>query len=135
MTTLTLPPPVFEPARPKSRSRTVNYFIEGTETPSTEFADGTSRKAVQITVGHSKDRKQFYASAGQVTITHDPRYFGTVTSFWLFNGVTLATLPVARFSAKALDEFTAKVVKFFDAQVAVTPKLQEMFTTIDKEPT
>lgn len=131
MTTFTLPAPVFEPARPKSRNRTITYYIEGTEAPAPH--GGVERKAVQVTVGHSKERKQFYASANQVTITIEPGSYFNSVAFWLFNGVTLARQPVARYSDKALDVFRGQVIKFFESQVAVTPKLQAMFTDTDGE--
>lgn len=130
MTTFTLPAPEAAPARPKSRYRKVNYWIEGTEAPTDQ--GGTQRKAVQVSVGHSKERKEFYASAQVVTIAHEPRYFGYVESFNLFSGVGLGKTPVARFSEKALEAWLGAVLDRFPEQVAGSPKLQAWFTETEE---
>jgi hypothetical protein len=130
MTTFTLPAPVFVTARPKSRYRTINYPLG----PKTQTAKGgTEQRVVQVHVGHLKERKQFYATANKVTIEHEPEFGFNVEQYWPFDAVTLMRQPVARFSDKALAAFTATVVKFFESQVVVTPKLLAMFNT-DGEP-
>lgn len=136
-TAFALPAPIFEPARAdyrgeQPRSRKVNFFLEGTET---EKGTETSRKAVQVYVGHSKDRKEFWASASQITVTHDSKYpTMSVESFWLYNGVNLARTPVARYSKKALEAFLAEVMEAFPAQVESSEKLQRLFTETEDGP-
>lgn len=127
--TLTLPTPVFAPAgrdyngKP-SRSRKVNFFVEGTETDD-------ERVAVQVYVGHSTDRKQFFASVNQVTIRNEPGSPFSSEASWPFNAVTLQRRPVARYSEKALDAFLAEVLNVFPDLVEHTPKIQAFFTDTD----
>ena len=135
MTTFTLPTPVFEPAGrdwdgKKSRSRKVNFPLEGTEVKTDR---GVANKFVQISFFHSKDRKVFTATANQVTITVEPG-FGVATAFWPFNGVSLQSRPVARFSEKALEAFVAEVMAVFPALVDASEKLQRMFTVLEEDP-
>lgn len=129
MTTFTLPTPVFEkPGRDydgkPSRSRKVNYPLGP---PTTTDKGKVEQRIVQVYVGHSKGSKQFYANANIVTREVDPTSPFAVESSFPFDAVTLMRQPVARYSAKALDEFAAKVVHLFEPAVVVTPKLLAMF--------
>lgn len=57
-------------------------------------------EVVVLSVGHDKDRKRFFATLGQEKRGVRSR------SFAIFGGMTVATAPVARFSMKALTEFS-----------------------------
>lgn len=103
------------------RSREITYVI-GQES---EF----KTNVVEVAVAHNKDRKEFYATAGPVTIENDPgspfiaKAYGSI----LFNRVTIARKPVARFSKKALDEFTDTIVSMVAIQANYDEKLKAMF--------
>jgi len=139
---------VFTLPKPEFKTPGLDYYGKPERTrkalypvgPVTETAEGeTEQRFVQVYVGHSKDRKQFYATANRVVVGTRPLNpkdglggFAFERSF-PFNGLGLGRVPVARYSVKALEAFTAKVVELFEAQVAVTPVLRAMFNEDEGE--
>jgi hypothetical protein len=111
-----------------ARTRKVHYPVG----PVTKTDKGTEQRVVQVWVGHTTDRKEFYARANRVVVANEAPFWAVERSM-LFNGVTLMRQPVARYSVKALEAFTAKVVELFEAQVAVTPVLRAMFNEDEGE--
>ena len=102
MTTMTALP---EPTR-SDRERRINYTWDiGTITDKLD-GDGTIQACLSI--GHNRDRKYFYATLSQQTAFNRNGF--TVTSFMLFDGLGISREPVARYSAKRLDEFAAKAL-------------------------
>ncbi len=123
--TITLPTPTIEISGYDRRGRKVIYLIS-TETSE----DGsTSSEAVELSIYHSKDRKQFTATAYRVTIEKDAGSPFTCTKYdnIITSGVRLHSEPVARFSAKAIDAFTTKVIGGFAYTMPTEPKLQALF--------
>lgn len=95
-----------EPER-KERDRGVQYEWEVSSEPG-EF--GPKRELAVLSVGHSKDRKAFYATVASETEEHSK--YGTTRGFILGKGVGLPQLPVARFSVKALNAYATQVLAF-----------------------
>ena len=139
---------VFTLPKPEFKTPGLDYYGKPERTrkalypvgPVTETAEGeTEQRFVQVYVGHSKDRKQFYATANRVGVGTRPLNpkdglggFAFERSF-PFNGLGLGRVPVARYSAKLLDEWFALVVERFPEQVAVEPRLQAMFAEDEGE--
>jgi hypothetical protein len=89
-----------------------------------------------LSVGHSSQRKAFYASVQRET--WEVGKYGTSRSFMLFNGVTLMTEPVARYSAKRMKVFFDRAMKVLDiirrdpesAELVLTEKGRESVARI-----
>lgn len=134
-TTFALPVPVVRPQGREwdgktSRTLKVDFLLgEPVETPGK-----TEQTLVQVSVHHHGDRKQFFAVANQMTRTVEADSPFTTEAFWAFNGVTLATEPVARYNAKALVAFRDKVLAAFPAYVQASEKLQSLFTETGGQP-
>jgi hypothetical protein len=123
MSTITLPEP--EVTTPHSyyepgRSRSITYYLSPKPT-----ADGEKADIVQVSVSHDKDRKRFTATAWRATEEKSGAF--TSTGFSLFDGITLARQPVARFSQKAIEAFTAEVLANVPAYVEASEKFAAMF--------
>lgn len=66
----------------------------------------TTQILAVLSVHHSVERKQFWASLQQET--EDRQGGWTSRSFWAFQNLLIGKEPVARYSAKARDEFFQK---------------------------
>lgn len=108
------------------RSRAITYYLEPKPA-----ADGEKSTAVQVSVSHDKSRKRFTAQAWRVTIEKSHGF--TSTCYDLFAGVTLATQPVARFSAKALEAFTEQVLASVPDYAEASEKFAAMFAPVAGE--
>lgn len=123
---VTVPSPrVTTPNGPYSdgRSRKIRYLVG---------EPGSPRIEVQVFVGHNKTRKEFYATVNRVEVSEEGAF--QIEKFNdLMNGVRLPSRPVARYSAKALDTYTAEIVGVFPIFVETTPKIQAMFAVETEE--
>lgn len=70
----------------------------------------------QLYCGHSADRKRFFASLKNVTLRNEGGF--SVESFMLLSGVSIATLPVGRYSEKAFSAFIAEAKRALADRVA-----------------
>jgi hypothetical protein len=75
------------------RSITADYFVQ-------ENVDG-SKVMASLSIHHHKDRKCFSATLNRVTLSQNRGY--TTRAFWLLDGAVITRIPVARYSAKALE--------------------------------
>lgn len=122
---VTVSPKITRPGGPftDGRSRKVHYLVG---------ESGSPRVEVQIRVGHNKTRKEFYATVNRVEVSEEGAF--QIEKFNdLMNGVRLPSRPVARYSAKALDAYTAEMVGVFPTFVETTPKIQAMFAVETEE--
>lgn len=105
-------------------------------TPSSPYADmkGRSRKAVYtmaegaaviVTCSYNKGRKQFQTSVQPVSIDRERGF--EVTKFMAFSGFTCGAVPQARFSAKALEEYTAQSLANVATMVEQSPAVAALF--------
>lgn len=129
MTTTTLPAPTvttpFSYGSDYGKSRHIDYYL----TPE-PVEPGDKAQAVQVSIYHDSSRKVFRATGHHVT--HEKGAVFSSTSYELMAGVTLMTEPVSRFSQKALDAFTEKVVASVPALVEVSEKFAAMFETTEE---
>ena len=101
MTTIALPVPS---VRNGDRRATLTYVLAE--------VDETTSRALQVTVAHSKERKEFGAVVTPVTIRSERGY--SMTSFWLYSGLRLSREATPRYSARAFDAFVAKAKAEFE---------------------
>ena len=103
------------------RSRKTTYVIDAPD------ADGKGR-AVYLSCSHDGDRKTFTARLQPCkTEAKEGSRFSSET-FQIFSGVHIGSAPVARFSAKALDAFTAATIATLAALIASNSQVEALFT-------
>jgi len=122
--TLTLPAPVVTTPRSAyagetGRSKKITYTV----TEATAEVDGA---AVIVSVSHDKGRKAFCVSIQPVTVERSDTF--AITKFMGFSGVNVARVPVARFSAKAIEACVAQTIENIPTIVAADPKIAALFT-------
>ena len=108
-------------------------------TPSSPYADmrGRRRKitytqpdgaaATIVTVSHNKARQTYDVSIQPITIEAKDGY--SIQGFHGFSGVQVARVPAGpRFSAKKIEEVTAKTIENVEVMVAADEKIARLFT-------
>lgn len=99
-------PPLVKPNTgyyPESRRGVTLRWSLG-EVPAERGDRGPGERFAELRTGHDKDRKQFYASVHNVTVSKWES--GTVEKFALMDSVIVMREPVARYSKKADEAFT-----------------------------
>lgn len=122
--TVTLPTPKittpFSPyADERGRSRKATFVV-------TEPTEETPGSSVVLSVSHDKHRKRFSAYLQPVK-TEASRNGFSVETFMLFSGAAVATEPVARFSAKALEAFLQTALAKVEALVETNAEVAALF--------
>lgn len=115
MTTTVLPTPTI---RRGDRTARINYPT-GVTTPEGEEV------VAQVFCSHDTSRKVFSASLKSVKVGNSGGF--RVESFWVFSGVAVARVPVARYSAKAFEAFIADVQAALPALVENDEKAAAIF--------
>lgn len=124
MNTLDLPTPAI--TTPHSfhepgRSREAVWHL----IPATDTEPGT---AVKLRVAHSKTSKCFTAHLQPMRVEPARETGFSSETYHLFSGVRIDSEKVARFSAKALDEYAAKALAKAEALIATDARIAALFT-------
>ncbi len=91
----------------------------------THVANPGDKARVELRIGHSSNRKAFYATIGQRVDTADG-----ATVYSPLDDVTISQTHVARYSEKALDAYAATVLASLVALVADKPKAALLLTQL-----
>lgn len=127
---ITLPTPTITTPRAAyadrvGRSRKIGYEISR----ETQEDGSYKAEAVHVHVSHDKDRKRYTATAYRVRVASDAGSPFKSESYSPMDGLRLTTKEgVARFSKKGIEAFTEKVVTDMPLYLAVSDRLQSMFT-------
>jgi hypothetical protein len=116
-------------AKRENQNRRIEIFFDlGPSSPSQ--APGTQYAV--ISVGHSRDRKEFYAVLNQqVEQDRDGGAFAVMRCL-PFDQISLVRSgPVARYSGKALEEFANRVLAMLPEMMAENPKVAARMTEPD----
>jgi hypothetical protein len=114
-------PPCQVKRSPANRSIKFNYAVS----PDTFDVEADERKVAQVFVYHNTGTRQYRASLNLVTVEKQGSF--NVESYMLFNGVTLRTESVARYSAKGLETFAQSIIDALPGMIADSEKVAAVF--------
>lgn len=125
MTAPTLPTPVVTTphswfADEKGRSRKITYTV-------VEPTAETEGAAVIVTCAHNKGTKSFWTTVQPVVLGKKESGPFSGSSYMGFSGFNCGKVPVARFSAKALEAYTEKTLAAIPVIVEQDPEVAAMF--------